>query len=214
MSVILAEHKLSYVPVPKVACTSIKTMFFEIENGFRFQPFTASGRGWWIHHFYKSIPFANQKHQKMADHIRMAVVRDPIRRLLSCYSNRVIHHRELSKQKAFAALNQADLPFNPDLATFVKYLPEYCAAVESIWHHAMPMVEYLGRDPQYYAHIYRIEATSEMVNDVERITGKKARLEKLQTGGPKMDPDALSEAETAVLKEFYAEDYAVFGSYF
>lgn len=214
MTVILAEHKLSYVPVPKVACTSLKAMFFEIENGFAFQPFSTSGRKWWIHDFFRSIPFSDQPTEKMADHVRMAVVRDPVKRLLSCYGNRVVHHQELSKHKAFKQLSEADLPFSPDLSTFVRLLPRYYAAVRSIRHHAMPMVDYLGRDPQFYTHLYRIEETADMARDVERITGKKATLAHRQNGGPKIGVDALSEEEIALLKDFYAEDYAVFGSRF
>ncbi len=37
MTVILQEFALSYLPVPKIACTSLKTFFYEIENGH--QPF-------------------------------------------------------------------------------------------------------------------------------------------------------------------------------
>lgn len=213
MTVILGEHKLSFIPVPKVACTSLKTMFFEIENGFAFSGFQTCGRSWWIHDFYPSIPFSKQKLSRMAGHSVMAVVRDPVKRLLSCYANRVIHHKELSEGKAGAVLRAADLPCDPDLSTFVARLPEYCAAVESIAHHAMPMVHYLGHDPQFYTHLYPIEATTTLQADVERLTGAKATLNRLQTKGPKIGRDALSAQELALLKEFYAEDYAHYGAY-
>jgi len=213
MTVILAKHKLSYIPVPKVACTSLKTMFFEVENGFQFRDFRASDRAWYIHHFYPSIPFGDQKLQRMAGHTVMAVVRDPVKRLLSCYSNRVMHHKELSEKKSGAVLKAADLPCDPDLSTFVRRLPEYCAAVASIWHHAMPMVEYLGRDPQLYTHIYPIEDTATLQADVERITGIKAPLGRLQTKGPKIGPGTLSAQEFSMLKDFYAEDYTHYGKH-
>ena len=213
MTVILAEHKISYIPVPKVACTSLKTMFFEVENGFNFRNFRTSGRPWHIHQFYPSILFADQDLSRMAGHTVMAVVRDPVKRLLSCYSNRVMHHQELSEQKAGAALQAADLPCDPDLSTFVARLPAYCAAVESIWHHAMPMVDYLGRDPQFYTHLYPIEATATLQADVERLTGITTKLKRLQTKGPKIDPGTLSAQEVALLKDFYAEDYALYSAY-
>ncbi|KPQ05535.1 MAG: Sulfotransferase family [Rhodobacteraceae bacterium HLUCCA12] len=213
MTVILAKQKLSYIPVPKVACTSLKAFFFEVENGFPFRDFRTSGRPWWIHHFYPSIPFADQKLALMEEHTRIAVVRDPVRRLLSCYSNRVMHHKELSEKRAGPALAEADLPCDPDLSTFVQRLPDYCAAVASIWHHAMPMVEYLGRDPQFYTHLYKIEATPDMQADVQRLTGSKAELKRLQTGGPKFGIDRLNAQEIARLKDFYDEDYAIFGAY-
>ena len=44
MPVILDDHKLSYFFVPKVACTSLKYMFFQFENGRRFQRFQANGK--------------------------------------------------------------------------------------------------------------------------------------------------------------------------
>ena len=214
MTAILDEFKLSYVAVPKVACTSIKTMLFEVENGFAFQHFSASGRSFWIHDFYKSVPFGDLKHAAMADHRRLAVVRDPVRRLLSCYSNRVLHHRELSRDKARKPLRTADLPFNPDLPTFVAHLEGYMAAVDSIRHHALPMVAYLGHDPAYYARVFGMSELDAFVEEVRVASGREVALGRLQTGGPKIDPEALSAAETRRLQAFYAEDYALYGDRF
>ncbi|MFN4098218.1 MAG: sulfotransferase family 2 domain-containing protein, partial [Pararhodobacter sp.] len=166
MSAILDEFKLAYVAVPKVACTSLKTMMFEVENGFPFRPFTTSGTAWWIHDFYTSIPFADLPHDRIADYRCIGVVRDPVQRLLSCYSNRVVHHRELSRDKARRPLREADLPFSPDLSTFVANLAGYMAAVPSIHHHARPMVDYLGHDPSYFDRVYTMAELPELVADV------------------------------------------------
>lgn len=213
MTVILGKHKLSYIPVPKVACTSLKAFFFEVENAFAFRDFRTSGRPWWIHYFYPTIPFSDQDLAQMEGHTRLAVVRDPVRRLLSCYSNRVLHHKELSQKNAGTALAAADLPCDPDLSTFVRRLPDYCAAIATIRHHASPMVDYLGRDPKFYTHLYRIEATNDLQAEVQRLTGSTAELKRLQTGGPKISTDKLTPQEVTLLKNFYAEDYALYGSY-
>ena len=45
-----------------------------------------------------------------------------------------------------------------------------------------------------------------------RLTGKSVALPRLQTGGPKLSADMLSDAELATLRRFYAEDYDVFGA--
>lgn len=213
MTVILQEFGLSYLPVPKVACTSLKTYFFEIENGFAFQPFATSGRKWWIHNFYASRPRGEQDQPAMADHHRIAVVRDPVARLLSCYSNRVLHHRELSREKALRPLRRAGLPFAPDLSTFVANLAGYCAAVTSIQHHAAPMVTFLGDDPAYFSRIYQMTELDQLVADVAARTGRRAPLQKLQTGGPKITAEALTRAEIDLLHDFYAEDYAAFAAH-
>ena len=77
MSVFLWKKNLTYVSIPKVACTSIKHMFFEIENGRPFQPFKISGQFWHIHNFYRGYAFEDLPHPRIADHRRLTVVRDP-----------------------------------------------------------------------------------------------------------------------------------------
>ena len=81
MTVILDAQKLTYVAVPKVACTSTKTMLFEVENGFAFQPFHANGRGFYIHDFYPSIKFGKLPKARIADHTRLAVVLEKLQTL-------------------------------------------------------------------------------------------------------------------------------------
>ena len=213
MTVILQEYGLSYLPVPKIACTSLKTFFYEIENGFPFRSFSTSGRKWWIHDLYRSRARADQPLDAMAYHHRIAVVRDPVARLLSCYSNRVLHHRELSRDKALRPLRRAGLPYSPDLSTFVANLEGYCAAVPAIQHHAAPMVTYLGDDPAYFARIYTMSELDQLVEDVAARTGRRAPLQRLQTGGPKITADALSSAEIDRLRDFYAQDYSAFAAF-
>ena len=213
MTVILEKHRLAYVAVPKAACTSIKSMFFEIENGFTFNQFTSNGRKWHIHRIYPSVPFGKLPHNTLGDHSRLSLVRDPVRRLLSCYSNRILHHRELSRAKAGKVLRQADLAPDPDIATFIGNLDAYRAAVRSIDHHARPMVDFLGTDPDYFTRVYRFEELGDFAEDVRRLTGTQVELGRKQTGGPKIDPDTLSAKQVAFLKEYYAADYAAFGAY-
>lgn len=211
MGVFLDAHKLSYISVPKIATTSFHRLFFEIENGQPFRPFTANGKRYYISNFYRSTPFEKLDTAAMADHTRLALVCDPVRRLLSCYSNRVVHHRELSPQKARRRLAQADLPPDPDLASFIAKLPAYCAAVPSIGWHARPMVDFLGPDPAFYTRLYRIEDSAGMLAEIHRLTGSDVALKRSQTGGPKIDPDTLSAAQIARLRDFYAQDYEVYG---
>ncbi len=131
---------------------------------------------------------------------------------MSCYSNRVLHHRELSRDKARKPLREAGLPFNPDLPTFVAHLEGYMAAVDSIRHHALPMVAYLGHDPAYYARVFGMGELDAFVEVVRAASGRAVSLGRLQTGGPKIEPDALTAAETHRLRDFYAEDYALYGA--
>lgn len=214
MTAILDKHKLTYVSVPKVACTSLKSLFFEVENGVPFQSFRVEGKPWHIHRLYKGRLFTALPDRRIADHTRLTVVRDPVRRVLSCYSNRVIHHRELSPKQAGAKLAKAGLPTNPDLATFIDRQAEYRRAVQKIHGHARPMVDNLGSDPAWFTRVYRFDELSVFAEDVCRHTGAKAELRRMQTGGPKIDPADLTPQQAAKIRDYYAADYEAFGHYF
>lgn len=213
MTVFLWDHKLTYVSAPKVACTSLKHMFFEVENKRPFKAFTANGKTFYVHEFYKGHNFADLPHARIADHVRLTVVRDPVQRLLSSYSNRVVHHQELSQQKAGPALRKAGLLPDPDLGLFIEQLGAYCAAVTSIGHHTRSLVQILGRDPAYFDTVYPIERLDEFTTCVGQIIGRHLSLPHMQTGGPKISSDALTPAQIATVRRHYAEDYDIWGGY-
>ncbi len=83
MTVFLWKHKLSYIAVPKVACTSVKAMLFEVENGRPFQRCVANGKVFHVHLYYPTLQFTDLPRARIADHARFALVRDPIGRFLS-----------------------------------------------------------------------------------------------------------------------------------
>lgn len=215
MCVILDDHKLFYAPVPKIACTSIKYMFFEFENGFEFQPFKINGKAMHIHKVgYKGTLREKFPVKRVEDYHRVCLVRDPIKRFLSAYSNRVIHHKELSRMKAGANLRELDLEPNPNLELFIEKFEDYCKAHNSIFHHTRPMVDFLGTDPSYYAKVYPMEEINQFATDMSERLGKEMNLGRRQTGGPKLKVEDLTSEQVEKLKAFYAEDYKVFGDYF
>lgn len=215
MPQILAAYRLAYLPIPKVACTSIKDMLYEAEHGSKFAPQTRpDGTKYFIHKLFPALPFEELDMAELADLHRIAVVRDPIKRLLSAYRNRVVHHRELSNEAVGTRLSEANLPANPDLATFIRYLRRYAKCVRSIGHHTRPQVDFLGRDPSWISRLYRFSELEILAEDVRRLTNSNVSLPWLQKGGPKIKVEDLNPKQIDKLREYYAEDYAVFGSYF
>lgn len=214
MPIILDDVKLSYTPVPKTACTSLKTMFFEVENGWEFTPFKRNGREFHIHNVYPSSFFNPKLTERQADYNRIILVRDPILRFLSAYSNRVVHHRELSREKARKQLVTHDLAPDPSLEEFVLKLPQYMKAVETIDHHTRPLVDFAGLDASFYTKVYRMSEIDDMLADIAMLVGRPLTLQRLQTGGPKLSIENLSSREIERLREIYAEDYRSYGEYF
>ena len=213
MTAHLWNHKLSYVAIPKVACTSVKLMFFEIENGRPFEPFKINGQAKHIHHFYPGLDFDKQPHAKMAGNTRLTLVRDPLQRLLSCYSNRVVHHKELSEANVGGNLKKAGLKPDPDLSLFLQHFDAYRAAAQSIYHHSRPMTDFIGTDPGYYDTVFSLSQIGDFVQRVEQIIGHPVRLRHAQTGGPKISRDVLTPAQVDFIHEFYAQVYAIWGKY-
>lgn len=213
MTVILDDHKLFYAAVPKVACSSIKRLFFEVENGFPYENFHTNGRGWYIHQFYPTMPREKYPDARIAGYRRLTLVRDPIKRFLSAYSNRVVHHGNVSPEAVKAAGRFKRLKPHPDLGEFIDRLEAYMA-IPVIKGHCMPMVEILGADPGYFHAVYDLSRIDAFLEDVSTVLGRPVEAGRYQTGGPKLKPDILTAKQKAKLEKFYKRDYDVFGSYF
>ena len=215
MTVFLWQHALTYVSAPKVACTSLKHMFFEIENGFRFRRFHANGALQHIHNAaYPGYDFNALPHERIAGHVRLTVVRDPVRRFLSCYGNRVRHHRDLAPERIKPKFRGRGATPDPSLEEFADKLELYREASGLIRRHTLPLVDILGRDPCYYEGVYSIGTLDAFRRRVVEITGRDVELQHLQTAGLKISPDDLSAAARRRIEAFYADDYATYGHHF
>jgi len=214
MTVILDAFALSYISVPKAACSSLKSMFFRVENHCPFPEFTANGRRWFVHDVYPSMAFPRLPHARIASHRRIAVVRDPLERLLSCYANRVVHYEELSEAHLSPEAIAAGASPDPDLRTFVDRLRLYREHSPSIHHHTNPLCHYLGAEPGYFERLFTLATLPALVALVAAATGQTLAIERLQTGGPKIGRDALTPGLISRLETFYEADYAAYGAYF
>ena len=214
MSVFLWQHRLSYVSAPKVACTSLKHLFFEIENGYPFRPFLANAERYQIHRFYPGRAFADLPHAHIVDHVRLCAVRDPVERLLSCYANRVVHHRQLHRRRFTEAMRAAGLKRDPSLEDFVAKLDLYRRHFPALGHHSRPIVDFLGRDPGWYHGIYPLRALAGFRAHVEHVVGVAPALRHLQADGPKFSSEDLSTLMRRRIEACYAEDYEIWGRWF
>lgn len=203
------------MPVPKTACSSFKYLFFEIENGFEFRGFKANGEWKHIHNAaYPTRHYANWIKANRKLRHRITIVRDPIKRFISAYTNRVLFHRELSEEKAGSSLRKYRLPSDPDLPTFVDNLKKYIRASHMIATHVQPLVDYLGKDPSYYTRVFRFDQIGECADHIREITGTNVPLRHMQAGGPKADAEELTSGQLDKIRRFYRDDYRYFGDYF
>ncbi|GAA5523383.1 sulfotransferase family protein [Aliifodinibius salicampi] len=211
----LSDQGLIYIPIPKNACTSIKHALHEIEFGKRFDANLPEFSDYREHHdYFKKRPFAFTSVstlQKRTDTTRFALVRDPVKRLISCYRNRVLDLGDLESSQE--TLKNEGLPINPDLNTFVLNLVEYRHINKSIEHHSRPQYEFLGETIDYLDRIFTLSEISELEEMLQRFKpGLKLRQRK--TGGTDITLDDISREALDAAIEFYKKDYKLLGDYF
>ena len=206
--IVIASLGIAYVPVPKNACTSIKTALFELENGFEFRPYQINGTHFHIHNFHKSYE-SKLNLQVDADFLkhgfRFCVVRDPIERIISCYRNRVKKHGELKGTEFEKRIN--------NVIEFAEALDEISDAVPSIRHHAEKQTSFLGKSPEVYTNIYNFRNLSKIAADLMEFCGSTITLPHLQKAGGDDDIE-MTDSVRHGIQDRYSEDYDVFGSYF
>lgn len=213
MSVVLDDHSLFYASVPKVACTSIKLMFFKLENGFPFKGYIINGKRRHIHQYYNGSLWEKTPHKRIKGYHRVTLVRDPVDRFLSAYKNRVLQLKELSFEKAGPKLANLGLDYDPDLSVFIERFDDYYSASNSIHHHTRPMIDFLGEDATYYSKIYPLREMKKFVTDISNYVGSDLEIGNFQKSGSNLNKDDLSRAQLDKIKSFYRFDYSAFGEF-
>lgn len=215
----ITSTDLVYFPVPKVACTSIKVAILQHNDPTLAARIPApkpidlpNGRkGRHIHDAYPSRPYRFYNFLRYPGGRWFCVVRDPLKRFLSSYSNRILHHDDL-KHSPPEALEAAGLVRQPDLEDFVDRLEAYSSVSNSIHHHTQPMVHYLGTRAQRYDRIFSMRELDQIAGYCTE-AGAPITLPHLQAGGPKLAISDLSDRAVEKLKRYYAEDYRCYSDY-
>lgn len=214
MGVILKGTELEYFSVPKIACTSLKLAIFahnEPGVAVTLRPpgqrdpdmiaFHHQGRAYrHVHEFYPSTPLRFRLWPESLGTRRFCVVRDPVKRFLSAYGNRVVFHNDLN----------VDRP--PPLDEFVERLDEY-RQVPSIKRHFAPMHRFLGIWPGFYDRIFDISELAQLTEYCAQ-HGAPLTIPHAQTGGPKIPGSELTAAIRNKVMSFYRRDYRIYGKYF
>ena len=146
MPITLPAQRLAFFFLPKVACTSFKHMFFEIENGRPFEPFQVNGKRQFVHDLYPFRRFAKLKPAQYEGFARLALLRDPVARVVSCYRNRVVAQKALALGDTPARLAAQGLSAKPSLEEFVAHFPAYRRASGAVRFHTQPLSHALGPD--------------------------------------------------------------------
>ena len=208
MPYILPAQRMAFFFSPKAGGTSLRAFLFHAENGFAFRDFLVQGHPMDANKLTANYRFNRVDHGALEGYRCFALLRDPVRRFLSGYSNRVLHYRELSIEAAGQDLLREGLPPDPDIATFLDNYIGYLRCSKPLARHFLKQQKFIGPDPAHYERIFRLEALDELVEFVNGECGTQAKMPRLQTGGPKLDFFALDEDLQLRILEICQHDIA------
>jgi len=189
--------RVGFVHIPKCGGTSVKTMMLEaagidwkstpaIDWGIRENErmYTGHDMHVWRSRFRAKLNFDAE--------VRIAVIRDPVERIRSAYTNRILYHQKMSCPGGIDELiHKLPNRVNPDLL-----------------HHTMPMLRFLGQYPESFTHIFTTKEIDKVADLLSEISGKKVPNIKRQTGGSEYkDKIQITQDHINKIKHVYADDY-------
>jgi hypothetical protein len=204
----MPAQRMAFFFSPKAGGTSLRAFLFHAENGFAFRDYSVQGARIDANMLTANYRFDRVDHSALEGYRRFALLRDPVKRFLSGYSNRVLHYRELSIEAAGKQLLREGLAPDPDIATFLDNYIGYLRCSKPLARHFLKQQKFIGADPAYYERIFRLEELDGLVEFVNGACGTQAKMPRLQTGGPKFDFFALDEDVQFRILEICRHDIA------
>jgi len=209
------SYGVAFVGVPKCMSTSVLRSFYKLEHGTEFDRAAFGGN---IHRFYR---------QRVADRIKsieppdlaglaglwiFTIIRNPIRRLLSVYTNRVCDHRDVAK--ALEKAPDATLDPMPSADAFFRDLPRYRAQVPSIKHHTDNFAQFLGPDLNRFDAVFRVEDAGAMQDTLSERLGQPFVLENEQRSRVALGFDDLSPEAQAQIVTHTQSDFELLAPFY
>ena len=155
------------------------------------------------HEIRNRIKIVSKKFVVTCNHpVRFCIIRNPVDRFLSGYTNRIIFHRDL---------NQLNIE-PPSVSDFIKNFDYYNKVSHSTKIHFQPQEYFYGKDLNLYTHIFNFKQFGDVKKLLETVGNATLPDLHLQQSGDLQKP-VLTEAETEWVKNLYKVDYELYGKY-
>ena len=191
------NKKLIYYPCPKNANTSAKMFFakhLNVDKDFLFLGDEIPQIEQTPDHYGSKqniigiIP-SKQPFKKINVDIKCCIVRDPIKRFISSYKNRILYHRDIQFKNHSIDMILEKLEIN----NFEN-------------KHFLPQVYFLGEDLNYYTFWSTTEELSFFAEQVNDFFSRKIIFPKIQTGGSNFKIK-LTKSQISKIEKIYAKDF-------
>ena len=184
--------------IPKVAGTSVKLMMLEAAGiDWSNSPAIVWDMDWKTRKKHplnrKQAAFWKQATNQRPADVMFTIVRDPVKRFISGYTNRVLFYQKNN---------------NMSFQQFVDIAPNW-GTNSDIRRHMRTMTSIIGKDPGIYDHVFSIDQVDTKVRQfLKEISGREISITRRQTGGNHHQKDiVLTPEQKEKIQNIYADDY-------
>jgi hypothetical protein len=197
-SILCEAARTVYYPAPKSASSSLRNVFFELDNGRPFQSFKLSGKSVSLFWLYKNEEVFRPE-QVPAGHAKIAVVRDPIKRFISFYTWAILKQR-------------CPLEGVTDINQLVSELEKHMEVNSMARFHLAPQNIFVGRDLGYFDRVFQVEKLDEMARYLSERAGRDVPMQRENVTKSEVLP--LSETSLTKLRRLYQADIELLKDYY
>lgn len=207
MVIAVPTYKIAYMALPKAGCSSVKQALARIDPDVTVPDQDVIHFDTW-HEIYPTTRFRPHRWEayNKPGWFRFCVVRDPVKRLLSVYTNRVVQLGELKNSRKILS-GEVNLPTTPDPDYFFRNLDAYRAASSTIKHHAMKTWLFIGPKPLLYDRVYKTEELGELAQDLSRHSGRNVVMPRSNSSDMKLTLDDLRPHTIDAIRPFLNFEY-------
>lgn len=211
MPIALETPRVAYQALPKAACTSVKQALAQIDPGVAL-PHAGIGLKD-AHDRYPTVRFQPRAWQRLSGAWRFCVVRDPAKRMMSCYTD-IVQRRDALRHSP-RLRRRGDLPLDPDANTFFANIAEYRARSSLVKHHALGAAIFLGPDlARDYDRVFRTSELAELAAELSERSGQWVMMPRANRSEGGLCIHDLSGEAVDVIRPILEEEYALLSGYF
>jgi len=148
------------------------------------------------------------------DRFKFVVVRDPIKRFVSAYSDRIVYSKVLQRADVQDLLIHHSLSPDPDINNFVTNIELYRYLSEDVYQHTNPQVYRIGKDLTRWDSVYKIENLDRLRCKLVDLTGIEFNFLKARSTQSKAILEQLTTESKHKLHTMYSQDYDLLSDFY